>query len=114
MDWRDRIRADSNVLVGKPVVEGTRIAVELVLDLLAAGYTPEQIRQQYDHLAPEDNQACLAYPGEIIRSERTFPVKRRPAGWFSVSARVQRPRVVDDVRSRGESHRVFRSDSRSA
>jgi uncharacterized protein (DUF433 family) len=75
MDWRDRIGADPNVLVGKPVVKGTRIAVELVLDLLAAGYTPEQIRQQYDHLAPEDIQACLAYAREVVGSERMFTTK---------------------------------------
>ena len=72
VDWRDRISADPNVLVGKPVIKGTRISVELVLDLLAAGYTPEQIQQQYDHLAPEDIQACLAYAGEVVRSERMF------------------------------------------
>ena len=53
----------------------TRISVELVLDLLAAGYTPERIQQQYDHLAPEDIQACLAYAGEVVRSERMFALK---------------------------------------
>ena len=76
MDWRDRISADPNVLVGKPVIKGTRISVELVLDLLAGGYTHDQIRQQYDHLTQEDIQACLAYAGEVIRSERMFAVKR--------------------------------------
>jgi uncharacterized protein (DUF433 family) len=76
MDWRARIVADPNVLVGKPVIKGTRISVELVMDLLAAGYTPEQIRQQYDHLTPEDIQACLAYAGELIRSEQVFAIKR--------------------------------------
>lgn len=76
MDWRDRIGADPKVLVGKPVITGTRIAVELVLDLLAAGYTSEQIRQQYDHLAHEDIQACLAYAREVVSSERMFAVKR--------------------------------------
>ena len=76
MDWRERISADANVLVGKPVIKGTRIAVELVLDLLAAGYTPEQIRQQYDHLTVEDIQACLAYAREVVGSERMFAVNR--------------------------------------
>jgi uncharacterized protein (DUF433 family) len=40
--------------VGEPIVEGTRTSVELVLELLAAGYTPEQVHQQYDHLTAED------------------------------------------------------------
>ena len=44
MDWRSRIVADPNVLVGKPVIKGTRISVELVMDLLAAGYTADQSR----------------------------------------------------------------------
>ncbi len=61
MDWRSRIVADTDVLVGKPVIKGTRISVELVMDLLAAGYTPDQIRQQYDHLTSDDIHACLAY-----------------------------------------------------
>ena len=43
MNWRDRISADPAVLVGKPVVRGTRISVELILELLAAGYTTEQV-----------------------------------------------------------------------
>jgi hypothetical protein len=40
VNWRNRIVADPNVLVGKPVIKGTRISVELVMDLLAGGYTP--------------------------------------------------------------------------
>ena len=75
MEWRSRIVADPNMLVGKPVIKGTRISVELVMDLLAAGYTPEQIRQQYDHLTLDDIHACLAYAREVIRSERMFAVK---------------------------------------
>ena len=75
VDWRNRIIADPDVLVGKPVVKGTRISVEIVLELLAAGYTPEQVRQQYDHLTREDIQACLSYAREVIRSERVFAVK---------------------------------------
>jgi uncharacterized protein (DUF433 family) len=76
MDWRARIVADPEVLVGKPVIKGTRISVELVLDLLAAGYTPSQIRDQYDHLTVDDIQACLAYAKEVIQSERMYAVKR--------------------------------------
>ena len=43
MDWRTRIVANPDVLVGKPVIKGTRISVELVMDLLTGGYTPAQI-----------------------------------------------------------------------
>ena len=75
MDWRSRMVADANVLVGKPVIKGTRISVELVLDLLAAGDTHEQIQHQYDHITVEDIQACLAYAGEVVRSERMFAVR---------------------------------------
>ena len=75
MDWRDRIVADPDVLVGKPVIKGTRIAVELVLELLAASYSTEQIRHQYDHLTAQDIQACLAYAREVVSSERMFTVK---------------------------------------
>ena len=75
MDWRSRIVADTNVLVGKPVIKGTRISVELVIDLLAGGYSPDQIRHQYDHLTLDDIQACLAYAREVISSERMFAVK---------------------------------------
>ena len=75
MDWRSRIVADTNVLVGKPVIKGTRISVELVMDLLAGGYTPDQIRDQYDHLTLDDIHACLAYAREVISSERMFAVK---------------------------------------
>jgi len=68
--------ADPDVLVGKHVIKGTRISVELVMDLLAGGYTPDQILQQYDHLTRDDIHACLAYAREVIRSERMFAVKR--------------------------------------
>ena len=75
MDWRSRIVADPDVLVGKPVIKGTRVSVELVMDLLAAGYTADQIRQQYDHLTADDIHACLAYAREVLRSERMFVLK---------------------------------------
>lgn len=72
MDWPTRISVDPKVLVGKPVVKGTRISVELVIDLMARGYTSQQILEQYDHLKPEDIQACLAYASEVLRSERVY------------------------------------------
>jgi uncharacterized protein (DUF433 family) len=72
MSWNDRISADPRVLVGKPVVTGTRIAVEFVADLLGRGWTTEQVLREYDHLTPEDVQACLAYASEVLKSERVY------------------------------------------
>jgi uncharacterized protein (DUF433 family) len=70
--WCKRIVVDPEILVGKPVIKGTRIAVELVIDLLARGYTQDQIMGQYDHITNADIQACLAYASETLRSERVY------------------------------------------
>jgi uncharacterized protein (DUF433 family) len=59
-------------LVGKPVIKGTRIAVEFVVDLLGRGWTTEQILREYDHLSPKDIQACLAYASEVLKSECVY------------------------------------------
>jgi uncharacterized protein (DUF433 family) len=72
MDWHDRIVVDPRILVGKPVIKGTRIAVEFVVELLANGWTTEQILHEYDHLTPEDIQACLGYASEVLKSERVY------------------------------------------
>ncbi len=72
MDWHQRIILNPDVLVGKPVIRGTRISVDLVIDLLARGYSKEQILQQYDHITADDIQACLAYASEALRSERVY------------------------------------------
>ncbi len=74
MEWTDRIVVDPNVLVGKPVIKGTRISVELIIDLLARGYSKEQILEQYDHITTEDIQACLAYASQVLRSERVYTI----------------------------------------
>lgn len=72
MEWRERVTVNPEVLVGKPVIKGTRIAVEFVIDLLARGWTAEQILKEYGHLTREDIQACLAYASEVLKSERVY------------------------------------------
>jgi uncharacterized protein (DUF433 family) len=72
MNWRERIIIDPQILVGKPVIKGTRIAVEFVVDLLARGWTTEQILTEYDHLTRDDIQACLAYASDVLKSERVY------------------------------------------
>jgi len=74
MDWETRITVDPKVLVGKPVIKGTRISVEFVVDLLANGWTQEQILASYPHLTGEDIRACLAYASELLHSEKVFPL----------------------------------------
>ena len=61
MNWNERITIDPKVLVGKPVIKGTRLSVEFVIDLLGRGWTTEKILREYEHLTPDDIQACLAY-----------------------------------------------------
>jgi uncharacterized protein (DUF433 family) len=75
MPWQERIVIDPAVLVGKPTVRGTRISVEWVVDLLAAGWSVEQILENYPHLTREDIQACLSYASELLHSERIFPLE---------------------------------------
>lgn len=75
MNWEDRITVDPDVLVGKPIIKGTRISVEFVVDLLARGWTVEQVLEEYDHLCQADIQACLAYASETLKSERVYLVR---------------------------------------
>jgi uncharacterized protein (DUF433 family) len=74
-DWQDRIVVDPAVLVGKPVVRGTRLAVEFVLELLAEGWSHEQITDSYPGVTPEDIRACLAYALAVLQGERVYAVE---------------------------------------
>jgi uncharacterized protein (DUF433 family) len=73
MTWQERIVLDPAILTGKPTIKGTRIAVEFVVDLLARGWTTEEILSEYDHLTADDVQACLAYASDMLQSERVYP-----------------------------------------
>jgi uncharacterized protein (DUF433 family) len=75
MEWRDRIAVDPAVLVGKPVIKGTRLAVEFIVDLMGQGWSETEILDNYPGIVHEDIQACLAYASEILKSERVYPVK---------------------------------------
>ena len=61
MDWKERITLDPEVLLGKPVVKGTRLAVEFIIGLLAQGWSETEILQNYPGLTHEDLLACLGY-----------------------------------------------------
>lgn len=69
MNWRDHIVSDPEILVGKPVVKGTRLSVELVLDRLADGWTAEDLFKSYPRLTPEALQAVFAFAAEVLKDE---------------------------------------------
>ena len=73
-DWRSRIAVDLKVLAGKPVIKGTRIAVEFILELLANGWTVEDILKNYPQLKREDVLAALKYATEVLKEERIYPL----------------------------------------
>ena len=65
--WQDRIVIDPDVLVGRPVVKGTRLAVGFIIELLAQGWTEADILRSYPGLTGCDIQACLAYASSLLR-----------------------------------------------
>ena len=73
MATHPRITLDPDVLAGKPVIRGTRIAVEFVIGLLADGWTDAEIVASYPGLAREDILACLAYARDLLKSENAVP-----------------------------------------
>lgn len=74
MTIQDRIVVDPQILVGKPVVRGTRLAVEFIIDLLAQGWSEADLLRNYPGLTHEDILACLAYAGQRLKAERVYPL----------------------------------------
>jgi uncharacterized protein (DUF433 family) len=72
MTWQDRITVDPEIVVGKPVIKGTRITVEFVIDLLAQGWKNEEILKNYPGLQLEDIQACLVYASGVLHGEKVY------------------------------------------
>ena len=73
LNWQERIIVDPDILVGKPVIKGTRLAVEFIIDLLAQGWNEDEILRNYPGLTQEDIRACLSYASAILRAEKVFP-----------------------------------------
>jgi len=64
-----RITTDPKVLAGKPVIRGTRIPVYLIMELLAAGNTRQEILKEYPQLKDEDITAAMTYASQLLRGE---------------------------------------------
>ena len=73
-NWQERIVVDPEVLVGKPVVKGTRLAVDFILGLFAAGWTEAQVLENYPTLTQEALQAIFAFSVECVRDELVFAI----------------------------------------
>ena len=77
MTWRDRIEVNEAVLAGKPVVKGSRLAVEFLIELMARGWTEARILENYPGLTGDDLRACLAYAHEVLAGEKVYPLTAR-------------------------------------
>lgn len=75
MDWQRFIHADPEVLAGKPVVRGTRLSVDFLLGLFAAGWTPDQVLVSYPTVTREALQAVFAFAAEAMQEESFYAVQ---------------------------------------
>jgi len=69
-----RISIDPRVMVGKPVIRGTRIPVELIVRMLAQGIPESELLREYPRLQPEDIRAALSYAAQVLAHEDVFPL----------------------------------------
>ena len=72
MNWHDHIHSDPAILAGKPVVRGTRLSVDFLLDLLANGWTLAEGLENYPHLSREALCALFAFAAECARDEQVY------------------------------------------
>lgn len=70
------ITSDPKIMTGKPVIRGTRITVELILEKFAAGMTEEQILRAHPHLTREAIRAALAFAAEALQASVVYPLER--------------------------------------
>lgn len=74
MEWPERITVNPEILGGKPVIRGTRLAAELILELLAAGETESDLMENYPGLTRQDILACLAYGSYLAHEFKAYPI----------------------------------------
>jgi uncharacterized protein (DUF433 family) len=75
LNWKERVIVDPHILVGKPVVKGTRLAVEYIVELLAQGWSEDDILRSYPGLTQDDIKACLQYASAVLHAEKVFPLE---------------------------------------
>jgi uncharacterized protein (DUF433 family) len=75
MEWRQYIERSPGILLGKPIIKGTRISVELIIRKLAGGYTFNDVIKAYPHLTKEQIAAACEYAADVIANEETVESK---------------------------------------
>lgn len=73
MAWQDRIVLNPDVLVGKPVIRGTRLSVEFIIGRMASGWSEDELLRNYPGLTVEDIRACLGYASAMLTAEKVYP-----------------------------------------
>lgn len=76
IDWKKIIVSDSDVLLGKPVVKGTRLSVEFILGLFAEGWTEQQVLENYKTLTVDALKAVFAFTADCMREESLFAISK--------------------------------------
>lgn len=71
-----QIISDPNIMMGKPVIAGTRITVEHILEQLAGGRTIQEILEAHPHITREGVQAAITYAAESVRLDHTYPLDK--------------------------------------
>jgi uncharacterized protein (DUF433 family) len=75
MNWKEYIISDPDILIGKPTVKGTRLAVDFILGLLSDGWLEEEILKNYPALTKESLQAIFAFTRECMQTEAVFDIR---------------------------------------
>jgi uncharacterized protein (DUF433 family) len=76
MDWKERIHSDDGILGGKPVIRGTRISVELVLEYIADGCSVADVLAANPHLTEADVRAALSFAHDMVAEEKSIARRR--------------------------------------
>ena len=79
MIWSERIVVDPDMLAGKPVIKGTRLAVEFIVDLVAQGWSEREILENYPGLTRDDIRASLSYASAALHEEKVYRLMLEPA-----------------------------------
>ena len=74
MNWQERIVIDPEILAGKPIIKGSRLAVEFIIDLLASEWSEEEILHNYPGVTHEDILVCLRYASSVLQAEKVYPL----------------------------------------